>query len=574
MAGRFISKGMNNTPPPVDALHLFDDALSVPSAPDLFTYPFCYEPSDIARKAAAQVQEFLCTGYNNEHNFGLDPDHQGLVIGKMFGVLVVETSDGRKGFLAAYSGKLADGKQHPYFVPPVFDIFKQDGLYLTETKEVTALNNEIEALESSEEYTKRRGDLLVATEQGESELSTFKLNMSLWKKERDRQRNEGLTTLTEAEFLLLEAQLKDQSIKQKVVLKHLQKRVQERINGIRAELQSFEERLELMREKRRTRSAWIQSELFNSYRFLNAKGEWKSLLSLFNKEMGIDPPAGAGECAAPKLLQYAFQHKLKPLALAEFWWGQSPKSEIRKHGEYYPACRSKCLPILSWMMQGLTVDDNPLQANPAEGREMEIIYEDEEVLVINKPAEFLSVPGRYVSDSVQTRVKAMYPDAILVHRLDQGTSGIIVAGKSFESYLHLQKQFVKRSVEKRYIALLEGDLKQEEGIIDLPLRTDIDNRPYQMVCYEHGKPAQTRFSVLSRQGGRTLIRFYPITGRTHQLRMHSAHPLGLNIPIVGDDLYGSKDTRLHLHAEYLSFVHPRSQERVVFEVRADFDIAK
>lgn len=259
--------------------------------------------------------------------------------------------------------------------------------------------------------------------------------------------------------------------------------------------------------------------------------------------------------------------------MAEFWWGESPKSEIRKHLHYYPACRGKCEPILGHMLQGLAVDDNPLLVNPELQRPIEIVYEDEDLAIVNKPEEFLSVPGIYIQDSIYERMKIRYPKAtgpIIVHRLDMATSGILIIAKNKEAHKALQSQFIKKTVTKRYVALLDGIVEGNEGYIDLPLRVDLEDRPRQMVCFEHGKPAKTKWEVIERKDGKTKVYFYPITGRTHQLRMHASHPMGLNTPIVGDDLYGTKNTRLFLHAESITFKHPRTQETVSFQVKEGF----
>jgi tRNA pseudouridine32 synthase/23S rRNA pseudouridine746 synthase len=335
------------------------------------------------------------------------------------------------------------------------------------------------------------------------------------------------------------------------------------------ELADFTNKINTLKEERKQKSGALQQQLFEKYAFLNQYGSSKSLGEIFDG----NPPAGAGECAAPKLLHYAFQHQLKPIALAEFWWGQSPKSEVRKHQQFYPACTGKCEPILAHMLEGITMDDNPFQTNTAKGKELEIIFEDEHLVVVNKPAEFLSVPGKRVTDSVYTRMKNQYPDAtgpLVVHRLDMSTSGLLLVAKSSEIHKKLQSQFIKRQIKKRYVALLNGLITDEEGFIDLPLRVDLDNRPNQLVCYEYGKSAQTKWEVIKRYDGKTVVYFYPITGRTHQLRVHAAHPLGLNTPIVGDDLYGTKANRLHLHAESITFQHPITKELMTIAVDADF----
>jgi tRNA pseudouridine32 synthase/23S rRNA pseudouridine746 synthase len=317
----------------------------------------------------------------------------------------------------------------------------------------------------------------------------------------------------------------------------------------------------------------LQNEIFDQFYFVNRAREKRSVGDIFKDTLEGRPIAGAGECAAPKLFQYAFLNRLEPIALAEFWWGQSPKTEVRIHGHYYPACRGKCEPILGHMLQGMLMEENPLQQNPAEGKELSIVWEDEHLVVVNKPPEFLSAPGKRIKDSVLTRLRERYPEAtgpIIVHRLDMSTSGLLLAAKSLEIYIDLQSQFIRREVKKRYVAVLEGNLESDEGFVDLPLRVDLDDRPRQLVCYEHGKPAQTRWEVVERSKGNTRVHFYPITGRTHQLRVHAAHSLGLNHPIVGDDLYGRRSNRLHLHAERIEFRHPLSGEWLVMEVGAEF----
>jgi len=563
---------MEYVQPSPSAFHVFDEDISNEILPPKFTYPFCYDAHSLAKKAASQVQDFLNLSYDNEHNFGIDPEHEGLVIGKMFGVLVVKNSQDELGFLAAYSGKLAQGKQHPYFVPPVYDVFQENGMYLNEVKNVSAVNETIEELEQDATFISLQQQLYEVQKMADAEISVLKNQLKLSKKDRKKRRVAGEQNLSPADLESLFETLRNESLKQQYELRVVTAKWQEKLDVFLNDINAHQLKIDQLKETRKTLSAQLQRQLFESYKFLNANKEWKSLLTIFTEELDLMPPAGAGECAAPKLLQYAYMHNLQPITMAEFWWGQSPKSEIRKHGEFYPACRGKCVPILGFMLDGLSVDDNPLENNPADGKEMQIVFEDEEVLVINKPAEFLSVPGRYVKDSVQTRIQQQYKDAILVHRLDQGTSGIILVAKNYDSYVNLQKQFTKRTVTKRYLAILNGVLEKNSGVIDLPLRVDLDNRPQQMVCYEYGRPSQTKFEISKVENGLTYIHFYPITGRSHQLRVHSAHPAGLNIPILGDDLYGNKNERLFLHAEYLEFDHPKTQERLAFTVPAAFEL--
>ena len=335
-----------------------------------------------------------------------------------------------------------------------------------------------------------------------------------------------------------------------------------------------QEIIEALKEERKQRSIALQQWIFEQFRLRNARGEEQDIYSIFTQTAHRNPPAGTGECAAPKLLQYAYLNNLQPLAMAEFWWGNSPKGEIRRHGHYYPACRHKCEPILNFMLQGLEVEPNPLLTSNTDATQLETVYEDDYLLVVNKPAGMLSVPGKTGQASVLTLLQERYPDAtgpILVHRLDMATSGLLLAAKDKDTHALLQKQFEGRTVKKRYIALLEGIPQAEpKGFIRLPLRPDFDNRPLQMVCYEYGKPAVTRYEIMDTENDRTRIAFYPETGRTHQLRVHAAHPEGLNCPIVGDPLYGQPADRLYLHAERLEFRHPVTGQRLQIQKEAPF----
>lgn len=337
---------------------------------------------------------------------------------------------------------------------------------------------------------------------------------------------------------------------------------------------NYQEIIEALKEERKQRSIALQQWIFEQFRLRNARGEEQDIYSIFTQTAHRNPPAGTGECAAPKLLQYAYLNKLQPLAMAEFWWGDSPKGEIRRHGHYYPACRHKCEPILNFMLQGLEVEPNPLLTSNTDATQLETVYEDDYLLVVNKPAGMLSVPGKTGQASVLTLLQERYPDAtgpILVHRLDMATSGLLLAAKDKDTHALLQKQFEGRTVKKRYIALLEGIPQAEpKGFIRLPLRPDFDNRPLQMVCYEYGKPAVTRYEIMDTENNRTRMAFYPETGRTHQLRVHAAHPEGLNCPIVGDPLYGQPADRLYLHAERLEFRHPVTGQRLQIQKEAPF----
>ncbi len=550
----------------------FQSDISGITRPEKFTFPFYYDPHELAHLAMIQVQDYLINQTDWIHNFGLNDQQEGLVIGKMFGVLVVENAQKELGFLAAFSGKLADSNDFDYFVPPVFDLLDSEGFFRKEEVVINDMTLEIAALEKNAQYLNAKAELAEVQSSYQEELQKVKKEIKESKAKRKEIRDSS-TNRTPDELEILLEDLRKQSIREQYFLKDFIDLGKKKIHRLSEEVNTFENRLNELREKRKNMSNALQADIFDSYYFLNHKKERRSLQSIFQNTIDHKPPAGAGECAAPKLLQYAFENDLKPVCLGEFWWGASPKSEVRVHKQVYPACRGKCEPILGHMLQGIETDENPMLQNPAENKELEIVFEDDYLVIVNKPAEFLSVPGKNISDSVYTRMQQKYPDAtgpMIVHRLDMSTSGILVLAKNKKVHMHLQKQFIKRNVQKRYVALLDGIVKEDSGTIDLPLRVDLDDRPRQLVCYEHGKRAVTKWEVLERRNNQTLIYFYPITGRTHQLRVHAAHVLGLNAPIIGDDLYGSKETRLHLHAQFLQFTHPITKEAVKIKVDAEF----
>lgn len=547
----------------------FKTNISGISLPEKFTFPFYYEPHELSIIASIELQAYLETQSDFEHNFGLQENQEGLVIGKMFGVLVCQNQEEELGYLWAFSGKLAGVNHLPYFVPTIFDMLHEDGFFRKEEEVLNAINRQIEILENSDELRDKKKQLENTKNEANSDIQNQKDKIKRLKVERDEKRI-SFTNLSSAEIEQLEFKLSEESKKESILLKKMTKYWNFQIEKAQNEVNLLLDEINQHKDERRQKSGALQQKLFAEYSFLNQFGERKSIGKIFNN----NPPAGAGECAAPKLLHYAFEHNLKPIAMAEFWWGQSPKSEIRKHKQFYPACKSKCEPILlSHMLDGLDMEANPFQENPAEGKNIEIVYEDEILAVINKPAEFLSVPGKIISDSVYQRVKELYPNAtgpLIIHRLDMSTSGLMLIAKDEETYVKLQSQFIKRTIKKRYVALLDGILEENEGFIDLPLRVDLDDRPRQLVCYEHGKIAQTKWEKIEVSNNQTLVYFYPITGRTHQLRVHASHELGLNTPIVGDDLYGTKGNRLHLHAEQLIFIHPKSNKEIYIQRNAEF----
>ncbi|WP_053990811.1 RluA family pseudouridine synthase [Mangrovimonas sp. TPBH4] len=541
--------------------------------PEKFTFPFYYQPHPLCIQAAQDLQTYLENQTDFEHNFGLAPEMQGLVIGKMFGVMVVKNQQNELAYLAAFSGKLAESNHLKGFVPTVYDTLNKEGFYKKGEAQLNELNRTIETLESANELLMAKEQLADSKRNAERELAAFKIMMKAKKIERNKQRDEAKEVLSDSEFQALFERLKTESIGYQIQLKQLKQHWETAIKDAELNLAKVTAPIIELKEQRASQSAYLQKRLHEQYRFLNAEGLSKDLLDIFKDTSSPVPPAGSGECAAPKLFQYAYQNQLQPIAMAEFWWGASPKSEVRKHKQFYPSCRSKCEPILGHMMQGLIVEDNPIEQSITYDKELDIVFEDEHLLLVNKPHEFLSVPGKTQNESVLTKMKQYLPKAkgpLLVHRLDMSTSGLLLVAKNERTHKLLQRQFIQRTVKKRYVALLDGELATTEGTIDLPLRVDLDNRPQQLVCYDHGKPAKTQYEVVSVENGKTRIHFYPITGRTHQLRVHAAHSKGLQIPIVGDDLYGTKTDRLHLHAERLTFTHPVSKEVMTIICEAPF----
>ena len=529
--------------------HTFAQPIQSIPLPERFTYPFHYTPHPLCVIAAEETQAYLKerTEWREE-----------LQTGKMFGVLVVRTPAGEVGYLAAFSGNLAGKNVHPFFVPPIYDLLQPDGFFRQEEEQINEINARIRILQTSPALEDARSRLQSTIEYCDFVLQAAKDLMKKRKEERDRLRQ---FPLTEEETALLIKESQHMKAAHKLTKKSLRSILEED----QAKVDRLEQEIEQLKQERKRRSAALQRKLFEQFRILNARGEVKDLCELFAPTSQGTPPAGAGECAAPKLLQYAYQHQLEPIAMAEFWWGDSPKTEIRHHGYYYPACKGKCEPILHHMLQGLRVDENPLLADSHRETKLDILYEDDYLLVINKPEGMLSVPGKGDADSVYQRLSILYPEAtgpIIVHRLDMATSGLLLAAKTKEAHQNLQAQFKNRTIQKRYIALLEGEVPQNEGEIRLPLCPDPLDRPRQIVSEEFGKPALTHYRVLERTSGKTLIAFYPQTGRTHQLRVHAAHPQGLHCPILGDKLYGRKAERLYLHAEYLAFTHPITSERI------------
>lgn len=552
--------------------YLLEDTIKEIALPERFTFPFYYEPHPLTKIAATELQHYLETQTHLDHNFGLSADAEGLAIGKMFGVLVVQDTEGKLGYLSAFSGKLANSNDHPKFVPPVFDMLVENSFFLKEIELINAINTRIGEIESNETYQQLKGEFDKSSAQSLQEISAFREQLKNNKEQRKQVREIQKSKLSKQEYDVVEADLIKLSLHDKHQLNVLTNKWARILEEVQAGVNQFEDDIEFLKNERKEKSAALQQQLFEQYVFLNKDGKSKSLQEIFSHTAFGKPPGGAGECATPKLLQFAFANGYKPIAMAEFWWGAAPKSEIRQHKQFYPACTGKCKPILAHMLEGIPVDENPFLRIPEDRRGLEIVYEDESLVVVNKPAGLLSVPGKEIQESVYTRLKHVLVDTepLIIHRLDMDTSGLLVVAKTQEAHKHIQKQFMQGKVRKRYRALLSKEIDQVEGEISLPLTADVYNRPRQLVCFATGKKSITRYKVIKKINAMTKVDFWPLTGRTHQLRMHSAHELGLNAPIVGDDLYGTVAKRMYLHAAHLEFTHPITKQKVSFEAEEGF----
>lgn len=569
----------------------FKESIADHALPQRFTYPFYYQPHPLALVAVQELQQYLLSHHQWHYHVAMSMNEQVAtstnideVNGKMFGVLVVKNPQGELGYLSAFSGKLAKQDCLTTFVPPVYDMQQEDDFFNEKQLVINDINQQITSQENSALLAKLTAELAELTEQYDRELADFRDTMVANRKTRKQKRASATQALqqgelTETDYKSFSIQMSRESVEDKHALADLKLHWQEKITAIETTLNPLTELLADLKKQRKKLSNALQKYLFKQYQFLNKNGEAQNLLTLFKDSLFQTPPAGAGDCAAPKLLQYAFRHNLTPITMAEFWWGATPSSEIRQHKNFYPACQGKCQPILAHMLAGIELDENPLLANPAEGKILPIVYHDQDIVVVNKPAEFLSVPGKTITDSVYSRIKEQFPQAtgsLIVHRLDMATSGLLILALNPRAHKKLQQQFINKTIEKRYVAIIEGELIKEAGSIDLPLTVDINDRPRQLVCFTHGKKALTRFEKYHPQPKftsdkkLTKVYLYPKTGRTHQLRMHCAHVDGLNMPILGDDLYGQKANRLHLHAEYLAFEHPVNKKQMAFQLDAEF----
>ena len=567
--------------------------------PERMNNPLDYEPHPLCIAACKELQAYLAE--RKDWREEIDK-------GKMFGVLIVEKNDKEIGYLAAYSGQIGGRSDWKGFVPAVFDYLQPDGYFKTHEAKITELNQRIAHLINNPEIKETERILNKLHKVQEHKLNLHKMQITEAKAKRDARRQEaslhpdtkGLTPeeeqamIKESQFLKAELRRFKKLISQKTPLEEM--------------YDNYQKGLQEIKQLRKSDSDELQKWLFSQFKMLNDKGESKDLLEIFKEFNQMVPPAGSGECCEPKLLQYAFEHGLKPIQMAMFWWGESPKEEIRHHLHFYPACNGKCKPILHWMLPADVFEQTSADAYIY--NKVEILYEDQELAVIHKPEGMLSVPGKDAQQpSIYSWARKQFPEAtgpLIVHRLDMATSGLMVIAKTEFAYHRLQEQFTSHQVQKRYVAIvcckdkdMAQRIKDATKMISLPLMPDYLDRPRQIVNHEQGREAITKYEVLgneehgseerrvkSEESNSTAnheaqssnlkvqcirLALYPKTGRTHQLRVHCAHREGLDAPILGDPLYGNvKADRLYLHAEAITLKHPLTGKEIHIERKADF----
>ena len=537
--------------------------------PQEFTDPFRYMPHPLVKIAADQVIKRI------EADRHLS---EGFAEGKMLGVLIcrenpeMTDTDPRVCYITAFSGNVSGRGFIEGFVPPIFDLTDPDGYFKTEESRISDINRQIAEIQDSEALKNLKTALKECERNRDEELEAHRIRMQRSKSERDTKR---LVSDDPAEL----AELTRQSQFEKAELRRLKAAWEERVSAVRAELDNHISEITSLKKLRAEMSDMLQDWIFRQYRVHNASGLEISIADIFAAS-GQVPPGGTGECAAPKLLESAFRNGLRPLAMGEFWYGKSPDTAVRTHGHFYPSCTSKCGPLLGYMLQGLEISNQDIPV----GKEPEIIHQDESIIVVGKPGGMPSVPGLDGRLSLQEWLQIKYGAEIhAVHRLDMDTSGIMIFARNQETAIDIRKQFEEHSVRKTYIARLSSPDKCRnfhaaqkskayhepgaKGIIDLPLSADYDERPRQKVDFRQGRPAVTEYVILSSNPDGTIeVLFHPVTGRTHQLRVHAAHTLGLGRPIVGDRLYGGDASdRLHLHARSIELRHPATGERASWE---------
>lgn len=538
----------------MNRIHIFPYGFEFDSV-TLFTDPFRYRPHPAVTFAAEDIIKTL-----PENEFGQ---------GKMLGVLIVKVPDKESiGYLAAFSGSVNGKSEIEGFVPPIYDLLDPEGGFKKGEAELNGISSRIRDLENSPEMLELQKDLALATEQEAKEIADARSRMAEAKKVRESRRL-GCCDSAILDDLIRESQY------EKAEFRRLKAAWNQKTEAIRLRIDTIRQEIDKLKNLRAGKSEELQKWIFDQFIVLNALGEKASISEIFHRQ-GMIPPGGTGECAAPKLLHYAYRKGLIPLAMGEFWYGKSPYGPVRTHRHFYPSCTSKCGPLLRFMLEGLATD-NPIETF---GKPV-IIYEDNDIIVVEKPSGMPSVPGLDGKRSLLEQLQESHGNWIQsVHRLDMDTSGIMIYACNMTSAVNLRRQFEDHSVRKTYMARLSpADIDSSfaagpavslaEGVsgkISLPLGPDYDERPRQKVDPAHGKEALTDYEVTGVcEDGCTEVLFHPVTGRTHQLRVHSAHTLGLSRPITGDMLYGGISAeRLCLHALEISFVHPSSGEKVTF----------
>lgn len=561
--------------------HSIDQALlSGIDFPERMNNPLDYQPHPLCIAVCKELQTYL----SEREDWREEIDK-----GKMFGVLIVENAQPASGapeigYLAAYSGQIGGRSDWDDFVPAVFDYLQPDGYFKTHEAEISGINQSIRKLEANTHMKEAKGLILQLQEERKHTIAAYQEKIKKAKAKRDARREAGSLNPEEEAEMVKESQF------MKAELRRLKKSLSEKTR-LETEYEAYQADILSLKQLRKTLSDALQQWLFSQFRMQNHEGESKDLLEIFRDAALRDypqatiatsriaalkmvPPAGSGECCEPKLLQYAYSLGYKPLQMAMFWWGESPKEEIRHHLHFYPACNGKCKPILQWMLPASTFE--PAAVDLSLYNKVETLYEDREIAVIHKPEGLLSVPGKDAAQpSVYALMRSKYPEAtgpLIVHRLDMSTSGVMMIAKTEFAYHRLQKAFLNHQIQKKYVAIISGKVIPEKGIISLPLMPDYLDRPRQIVDHEQGKEAITEYEVLEPVDDSHLrIALYPKTGRTHQLRVHCAHQEGLNAPILGDPLYGNeKAARLHLHAEEITFEHPLTGKKMTITRKADF----
>ncbi len=486
--------------------------------------------------------------------------------GKMMGLLIVSRCDGNgvveKGYLKAYSGQICGRSDWEGYVPAIFDYLQEDGYFKKEEAKISKINDEIDEIECGETFINLKNQLSLLVEERSAEIEEMKIAIQKSKVERDHRRLLCPNDDTLAAQCVMESQF------QNAELRRMKKSFHSERQTLETAIDDYRHRIEQMKSQRHRMSDELQRWLFEHFIVRNHCGEERSVNAIFVDSTGQLPPSGTGECCAPKLLDYAFRHDMRPIELAEFWVGRSPSGKMRRQGYFYEPCRAKCQPLLRWMWG----DEISIFGHEKRAFETDIttLYEDDYLIAVNKPAGMLSVRGLEADKSLEELLQSkLLSNSFLrlVHRLDMDTSGVVVAAKSMEVYKKMQQMFASREVKKEYEAIVEGIIPDEMGEISLPLRADIDDRPRQIVDYNHGSKALTRYERVEEMPSATRIRLYPLTGRTHQLRVHCAHFDGLNAPIRGDRLYGTDCDRLYLHARKIEFLHPITGENT--EIRCE-----